>query len=69
MKAEDRKILLSLAFHGSDLSAEEAELSDRLSEEAGQEGFTVDRDGNGNIILRAYDDQDDVENDIFPQIG
>jgi len=53
----------------SGLSDEEKNQFDALADQFGEQGITLDYDGDGNPLLRVYDDQDDLENDVFPMLS
>jgi hypothetical protein len=68
---EDKKqSFLDLAVILREGGATEAEKNefDELADQFGEQGFTLDY-VNGAPILRAYDDQDDQDNDIFPALA
>ena len=46
---------------------EQKQQFDTLAESFGAQGFTLDY-VNGVPLLRAYDDQDDIENDVFKRL-
>lgn len=55
------------SFHRGGATDAEKEEFDTLADQFGQQGFTLDYVG-GAPMLRAYDDQDDADNDVFERI-